>query len=193
MPDDRICPEVFVQLVQRKGIARISIAEIDSSIEKFFATPWKRLDKNTLKETSTMAGVYMIAFTAETVPRMHDIIYVGETHGHSQGLRKRLSQFLQGVENGSQHSGAETFFILNSRRPFSTITASKVLYFIDMPLLKRRIMRDLQPQYMRLLEKLIILTIIRSIGTSPKLNTEWMIFSPLLASPFDDVSASLCV
>lgn len=55
-----------------------------------------------------------------------DIFYVGVSHA---GVRKRLRQFTDGLENGAHHSGAKRFFItIANRTPYSNFADKKAFF-----------------------------------------------------------------
>lgn len=90
-------------------------------LKDLFAKSWVRLDDDVKKLVdSQYPGVYILAYpddkllgrsvkedlAGQTVTE-ENIFYVGVSHA---GVRKRLRQFSDGLEDGGHHSGAKRFF-----------------------------------------------------------------------------------
>lgn len=116
------------------------IPDVDRLVEDLFARTWVRLDDDAAKlPDSQYPGVYVLAYVDEKLlghpvkedltgePVTEDeIFYVGVTHA---GVRKRLRQFTDGLEDGDHHSGAGRFFItVANRTPYSSFEQRKPFF-----------------------------------------------------------------
>ena len=116
------------------------IPDVDRLVEDLFAKTWVRLDDDSAKLTDCQyPGVYVLAYVDEKLlghpvkedltgdPVTEDeIFYVGMSHA---GVRKRLRQFTNGLEDGGHHSGAKRFFItVANRTPYSSFAQRKPFF-----------------------------------------------------------------
>lgn len=98
----------------------LPVPNVDDLTEELFTKTWIPLDDSALMPDSQYPGVYVLAYPdhkwmghpveeklAGARIREDDIFYVGVSHA---GVRKRLRQFLAGVEDGGHHSGAMRFY-----------------------------------------------------------------------------------
>ena len=97
-------------------------------LKDLFDKTWVRLDDDSAKLTDAQyPGVYILAYPDEKLlgrpvkadlegqsVTSEDIFYVGVSHA---GVRKRLRQFTDGLENGAHHSGAKRFFSERYAKP----------------------------------------------------------------------------
>ncbi len=98
---------------------------------------------------SEYPGVYLIAYSDRDLTgrkvSANDVYYVGMSHA---GLRKRLSQFVRGVQDGGHHSGAQHHYQLHG--PYQVPNSEGRQFFfatISLPCIyrkSRRFPRDLQ-------------------------------------------------
>ncbi len=97
------------------------VPAVGKLLDDLFKTKWSKLDEDiTGLVDSEYPGVYVLAYphgnsrddvtgpdlTGQTVSE-HDIFYVGVSHA---GVRKRLRQFVKGVDDNDHHSAAMRFF-----------------------------------------------------------------------------------
>jgi hypothetical protein len=116
------------------------IPDVNRLLEGLFANTWVRLDDDSVKLPDLhYPGVYVLAYPDENLlqrtmkeeltgqpVREEDIFYVGVSHA---GVRKRLRQFTDGLEDGGHHSGAKRFFqIVAKRTPYSGFAARKPFF-----------------------------------------------------------------
>jgi hypothetical protein len=107
------------------------IPDVNKLLESLFAKSWVRLDDESAKlPDAQYPGVYVLAYPDEKLMgrpmaedltgqpvRQEEIFYVGVSHA---GVRKRLRQFTDGLEDGGHHSGAKRFFqTIANRTPYS--------------------------------------------------------------------------
>jgi hypothetical protein len=79
---------------------------------------------------SEYPGVYVLAYTDENLLGRkigeQEIYYVGVSH---VGVRKRLKQFMMGLEDGGHHSGAMRFFFdVAAQIPYTNFTGKKTFF-----------------------------------------------------------------
>ncbi len=133
------------QIAKEQARLAEPIPDVNELLKALFARTWVRLDDEPAKLVDAQyPGVYILAYpeeklsgnpvaedlTGQTV-REEDIFYVGVSHA---GVRKRLRQFTDGIEDGGHHSGAMRFFhtvakgtpysIFEQRRPFFVVSIS---------------------------------------------------------------------
>ena len=116
------------------------IPDVKLLLNELFNRTWVRLDDDSAKLIDAQyPGVYILAYPDEKFLghrvnedlagqpiRPEDIFYVGVSHA---GVRKRLRQFIDGLENGAYHSGAKRFFmIVANRTPYSTFLEKKPFF-----------------------------------------------------------------
>ena len=123
-----------------------SVPSVKRLIKNLFAKIWVRLDDDSGRlRDSQYPGVYVLAYPhdgawgrrkrelAGQPVREEDIFYVGVSHA---GVRKRLRQFIDGLENGGYHSGAKRFFhqVANGT-PYSKFESQKPFFvaFVSVP------------------------------------------------------------
>jgi hypothetical protein len=90
---------------------------------QFFSLSWKRLHTPQNLECNALsnAGVYAIALVhSNQILRMQNIIYIGMTTSSKRHLRKRLTEFRDGIEINGRHSAAINFFKRHDK-PFSQL------------------------------------------------------------------------
>ncbi len=118
------------------------LPDVNQLVADLFAKTWIRLDDDsaTLVD-SQYSGVYVLAYpderflghsvnkdlTGKPVTE-EDIFYVGVSHA---GVRKRLRQFTDGLEDGGHHSGAKRFFQTVSKGPYSAFAERAVFRGVD--------------------------------------------------------------
>ncbi len=107
------------------------IPNIDELLKDLFASTWLRLHDDYAKlADSGYPGVYVLAYTDEDLVgrrvNEQDIYYVGVSH---VGVRKRLRQFIIGLEDGGHHSGAKRFFFDVAKQiPYSKFAGRKAFF-----------------------------------------------------------------
>ena len=118
------------------------IPDVNQLLKDLFEKTWVRLDDDFAKlklTDSQYPGVYILAYPDEKYlehpveedltgrpVRAEDIFYVGVSHA---GVRKRLRQFCDGLEDGEHHSGAKRFFItVANRTPYSEFAEKKPFF-----------------------------------------------------------------
>jgi hypothetical protein len=108
------------------------VPDANRLVEELFARTWVRLDDDSAKlPDSQYPGVYVLAYADEELlahpvkddltgdPVTEDeIFYVGVSH---RGVRDRLREFTDGLEDGGHHSAAARFFDMVAKRtPYSS-------------------------------------------------------------------------
>jgi len=128
------------QIAQEQARLKEPVPAVNRLVEDLFAKTWVRLDDDSAElPDSQYPGVYVLAYpderllqhavrddlTGEPV-KEEDIFYVGVSHA---GVRKRLRQFADGLEDGGHHSGAKRFFqIVANRTPYSALATRKPFF-----------------------------------------------------------------
>jgi hypothetical protein len=137
------------------------VPDVKHLLQDLFAKSWVRLDDDVKKLVdSHYPGVYILAYQDEKLLGRsvkedlagqtvleEDIFYVGVSHA---GVRKRLRQFTDGLEDGGHHSGAKRFFMtVANGTPYSNFAESKPFFVASIsvpctPLKINRFPLDLQ-------------------------------------------------
>lgn len=103
-----------------------------TELNDLFRQRWEPLDNDHISNLSDQPGVYMLAYThkeiLDTPLELRDIFYVGMS---TTSLRKRLRQFLDGIEDGGHHSGAKRFFVRwAAKTPYRHLNPKKTGNFL---------------------------------------------------------------
>ena len=109
---------------------RRPIPAIDHLLEKLFAQKWVNLHESYEDlEDAQYPGVYLIAYSDEHLSGQtvteDKVYYIGMSHA---GVAKRLEQFIDGLEDGKHHSGADRFFETNRSTPYSQLPNRKTFF-----------------------------------------------------------------
>jgi hypothetical protein len=109
------------ETVAKQTIEQAAVPDVNKLLDELFARQWANLHEDYKDLTdSQYPGVYVLAYpdgillgrpieedlTGQSVKEGH-IFYVGVSHA---GVRGRLKQFIDGLEDGGHHSGAKKFF-----------------------------------------------------------------------------------
>jgi len=125
------------------------VPDIGQLVKDLFNSRWARLDDDSVKQLpdSQYPGVYVLAYTDRKLlglqVRENAIFYVGVSH--MQGVRKRLRQFRDGLEDGDHHSGAGRFFKeVAKQTPYSELAQRKLFFVtsISVPCESRKAVRS---------------------------------------------------
>jgi hypothetical protein len=104
------------------------IPDMQTLIKNLLSQKWTNLHANYPNlEDGEYPGGYLLAYSDQNLEgkqvKEEEIFYVGMTHA---GITKRLSQFVQGIEVGRGHSGANRFFTDYANRvPYSQLPNRK--------------------------------------------------------------------
>lgn len=107
------------------------IPDVQDLMTKLFSQKWTNLHTNLLKLNDRQyAGVYVLAYSAKNLEgdqvKEQDIFYVGMTHA---GIRKRLNQFIKGIEEDKHHSAARRFYKeYAGESPYSKLKDKKAFF-----------------------------------------------------------------
>jgi hypothetical protein len=158
---------------------------IGKVVSRLFSEKWKKLDSTALGAPSLddgdFPGIYVIAYSKEDLVgsrvREEAVFYVGMSN-HA-GLRSRLGQFLQGLEDGGHHSGAKRFFNKLARRtPYSRLSLRKNFLFACAPVPCETTKRERTPLDLRKMgvvaaaELYALARIRHRTGREPELNEQ---------------------
>ncbi len=149
------------EIVKEQARLAEPVPDVNQLLKNLFSKSWVRLDDDLKKLIdSQYPGVYILAYPDEkllghpvkedlagqTVVE-EDIFYVGVSHA---GVRKRLKQFIDGLEDCNHHSGAMRFFTTVAKgTPYSNYAERKPFFVASislpcMPLKTNRFPLDLQ-------------------------------------------------
>lgn len=127
------------QITKEQARLNGPIPDVNQLVRDLFAKTWVRLDDDSaILSDSQYSGVYILAYPDERFlgravnedltgrqVAEEDVFYVGVSHA---GVRKRLRQFSDGLEDGGHHSGAKRFFQTVSKGPYSTFAERKPFF-----------------------------------------------------------------
>ena len=137
------------------------VPDVNQLFKNLFTKSWIRLDDDLKKLIdSQYPGVYILAYPDENLlghpvkedlggltVAEEDIFYIGVSHA---GVRKRLRQFIDGLEDCGHHSGAMRFFTTVAKgTPYSNFAERKPFFVASVsvpcrPLKSNRSPSDLQ-------------------------------------------------
>ena len=137
------------------------VPDVNQLLKDLFAKSWVRLDDDVKRLVdSQYPGVYILAYPDEKLlgrsvkedlagqpVTEEDVFYVGVSHA---GVRKRLRQFIDGLEDGGHHSGAMRFFTtVANGTPYSNFAERRPFFVASIsvpctPLKTTRFPLDLQ-------------------------------------------------
>ena len=107
------------------------VPKVEQLVEELFSKVWVHLHKGYSKLLdSEYPGVYVLAYTDEKLDgkpvREAQIYYVGVSHA---GVRRRLKQFIMGLEDGRHHSGAKRFYFkVANETPYLSLPEKKMFF-----------------------------------------------------------------
>lgn len=107
------------------------VPDVRTLVQDLFAKTWVDLHGGYLNlADSEYPGVYVLAYTDENLVgrslKQKDVYYVGVSH---VGVRKRVKQFIAGLEDGGHHSGAKRFFFNVAKQvPYSKFSGKKPFF-----------------------------------------------------------------
>lgn len=158
------------------------IPKIDVLLNELFTQKWVNLhnsDKKAFEDLNYVEypGVYLIAYCDEDLTdhevTADKVFYVGMSHA---GLVKRLGQFIDGLEFGKCHSGADRFYKQRGNTPYSQLIDKKTFFVaaIAVPCITRKANRgpdDLRKMgEVSRLELYALARIRQAIQSEPELN-----------------------
>lgn len=109
------------------------IPQAEGLVEALFKKSWFHLHPFEQLHISdpSYPGVYLLAYSDKPLlgkqVEPSDVYYVGVSH---HGVRARLHQFVQGLEDGGHHSGAKHFYIQHGETPFSELNKAGHCFFV---------------------------------------------------------------
>lgn len=110
---------------------KLPVPEMEQLVEGLFSNIWVHLHRDYSKLVdSEYPGVYVLAYTDEKLDgkpvREAQIYYVGVSHA---GVRRRLKQFIMGLEDGGHHSGAKRFYFkVANEIPYLSLPEKKTFF-----------------------------------------------------------------
>lgn len=158
------------------------IPEIDKLLSELFTQKWVNLHESEKKAYEGLnnveyPGVYLIAYCDEDLTRQKvtadKVYYVGMSHA---GLAKRLGQFIDGLEYGKYHSGADRFYKQHGNTPYSQLTDKKTFFVVSVAVPCVTSKRSRSPKDLRKmgevsrLELYALARIRAETGSEPELN-----------------------
>lgn len=152
----------------------------DEMVRRLFAQKWKRLptDFSPLPiNNSEYPGIYAIGYKNGLEDKRvteSDVFYIGMSQA---GLRKRLVQFIKGLQDGHHHCAAKHFFYNHAHgQPYSNLRGKKPFYIAAVPLpcvtqKVRRTAAELEKMgIVAAAEYCAIARVKKATGREPKLN-----------------------
>jgi hypothetical protein len=100
------------EIAKEKARLKLPIPRVNQLVAGLFDKVWVHLREDYSKLVdSEYPGVYVLAYRDEKlcgkIVKENQIYYVGVSHA---GVRRRLKQFIMGLEDGGHHSGAKKFY-----------------------------------------------------------------------------------
>ena len=154
-------------------------SEVERLVKALFASQWRRLHEDYARlENGQYPGVYLLAYATQNLDGKRveeaDVLYVGMSHA---GVRPRLKQFIDGIEKGSHHSGANRFFTeYTAGHDYSKLPAKKKFFVTSLSIpcsskKKNRSAEDLRKTgQIAALEYYVLAHIREKLGREPALN-----------------------
>ena len=169
------------ELVAEKACLNLPVPAVNKLVEELFRRNWVHLHKDYSKLVgSEYPGVYILAYTDKDLQNKRvteaQVYYVGISHA---GVRKRIKQFIIGLENAMQHSGAKKFYFkVANEIPYLSLAKKKTFFCssISIPcisLKSNRTALDLQKMgVVAQLECYVLARIKEKVKQEPWLNTK---------------------
>jgi hypothetical protein len=166
----------------KEHLTKISapIPDIQDLIRRLFSQRWTNLHANhTRLEDGEYPGVYVLAYSDDDLEgkqvKEEQVFYVGMSH---TGIKRRLGQFIKGIEDGGHHSGASRFYTEYAGRiPYSQLQNRKTFYVASVAVVPcivdkdRRTPTDLKKMgEVARLEFYVLAYIKEKLHTEPELN-----------------------
>jgi hypothetical protein len=155
------------------------LAALERLGKQFFSLSWKRLHnpQNLKCNALSNSGLYALALVHHKGKiGIRDIVYIGMTTSRERHLRKRLTEFRDGIETNGKHSAAITFYKRHNK-PFSELEHAGTFYFIALPITLWHLLswfparpRRLRYWFIKSLESFLIAYVFDKTGKAPTLN-----------------------
>jgi len=119
------------EIAAEQARLKLPVPKMEQLVEGLFGNVWVQLHKDYSKLTdSDYPGVYVLAYTDENLDgksvKEDQIYYVGVSHA---GVRRRLKQFIMGLEDGGHHSGAKRFYFkVGNEIPYLSLPDKKTFF-----------------------------------------------------------------
>lgn len=124
--------KISSQMVADRLLWRIKLPKAEEVADRLFSQRWGRLHDRPLPiNNADYPGIYAVAYCSDDLTgqrvREADVFYAGMSN--QAGLRRRLEQFIKGLEDGHHHSGAKRFFnVFAHGTPYSRLRRKKTFY-----------------------------------------------------------------
>jgi hypothetical protein len=119
------------ELANEKARLKLPVPRVQTLLSELFRRKWVHLHRDYSKlADSECPGVYILAYSNDDLcgkaVKENQIYYVGVSHA---GVRKRLKQFIMGLEDGGHHSGAKRFYFkVANGTPYLNLQGKKTFF-----------------------------------------------------------------
>jgi len=119
------------EIAAEKIRLKLPVPVVTKLVEELFRRNWVHMHEDYSKlEDSEYPGVYVLAYRNEDLRakrvRESQVYYVGMSHA---GVRKRIKQFIMGLEDGGHHSGAKKFCFKEAHEtPYLSLPNKKTFF-----------------------------------------------------------------